>query len=96
MTIEVTPIDDAPEVVTPIEDLLVDEDIENQVIDTTELFVDSEEDEITLEIFANSNEELLTATLEGTLLTIDFSIMLMVRLQSLFEQRVMNCLQILY
>ncbi|MDJ0532980.1 MAG: S8 family serine peptidase [Xenococcaceae cyanobacterium MO_207.B15] len=71
-TVTVNPIDDAPIVANPIADLTVDEDAENQIIDLSNVFRDVDEDVITLTVSNNSNSQLVTTTLDGNNLTLDF------------------------
>ena len=67
-------VDDPPVVSNPIADVVVDEDSENTVIDLTDLFsdVDNENSEIALTLAGNSNESLVTASIEANQITLDY------------------------
>ena len=66
------PIDNPPIVVNPIADVTVLEDAENQTIDLSNVFEDIDSDNIKLTIANNSNSELVTLSLEGNDLILDF------------------------
>ena len=73
-TITIENIDDAPVVSNPLADLEVDEDAENSAIALSDTFSDADNDDsaIVKTVLTNSNEELVTATLEGDNLTLDY------------------------
>ena len=74
-TATANPVNDAPTVANPIADVAVDEDAADTVIDLTGAFADvdiaTNGDTLTLST-TNSNTTLLTATLVGTGLTLDY------------------------
>ena len=74
-TVTVNPVNDAPTVATPIADVTVDEDAQNTVIDLSSVFGDvdiaTNGDALTLSV-TNNNPALVTATLAGTSLTLDY------------------------
>ncbi|NEP79779.1 MAG: hypothetical protein F6K39_17360, partial [Okeania sp. SIO3B3] len=63
--------DKPPVVELPIEDVTVNEDAANEEIDLSNHFSDSDS-ELTYEVASNSNEGLVTSTLRGDKLTLDF------------------------
>ena len=65
-------IDRLPEVANPIADIAVDEDAANETIDLSNVFSDPDGDAITLAIQNNNNSELVTTTLDGNNLILDF------------------------
>jgi Ca2+-binding RTX toxin-like protein len=66
-------IPDRPPVVnTPIEDVIVNEDAPNTVIDLSNVFTDPDGEAIALSIFVNNNTDLVTATIEGNNLILDY------------------------
>ena len=67
-------VDDAPVVQNELADLIVDEDADNSVIDLSNIFTDIDNDDSAIEksVLANTNEELVTATIEGNNLTLDY------------------------
>ncbi|VEP17726.1 putative Furin [Hyella patelloides LEGE 07179] len=67
------PVDSPPTVVTPIADLTVTEDDANQTIDLSDVFQDADGDEITIAVGANSNDRLVSTTIEDDSLTLDFA-----------------------
>lgn len=64
-------LDASPEVVNPINDFIFSEDLDNQTIDLSDIFVDPDGDEITFSVESNSNEELVTAVLDGSNLNLE-------------------------
>lgn len=66
------PVDKAPYVKNPIADISVDENSDSRIIDLNGVFADDEDDEITYSIVSNSNEDLISASLNGNNLNIDF------------------------
>jgi hypothetical protein len=71
-TVNVNPVDDLPVVQNAIADVNVDEDAPNTVIDLSNVFTDLDGDAIALSVFNNSNDSLVTATLDGNNLTLDY------------------------
>jgi RHS repeat-associated protein len=72
VTLTVNPINDAPVVQNAIAPVTVDEDAPNTVIDISNVFTDVDGDAIALSIFANNNTGLVTATLDGNNLILDY------------------------
>lgn len=72
--ITVTPEDDGPRIQTPIQDIAVDEDASNTTINLSEVFIDidSENAGIIQTIQANSNSDLVIASIAGNTLTLDY------------------------
>ncbi len=72
--VKVNPVDDLPAVKHALDDVTVDEDAKDTVIDLSNLFtdIDNDDSEIALSIADNSNESLVTATIEGQNLTLDY------------------------
>ena len=75
--VEVTPVNDAPVVVNPIDDIVVDEDAADISIDLTQVFSDVDiapsGDSLTITVGANDNPGLVSATIDGNNLVIGFS-----------------------
>lgn len=73
----ITPINDNPFVVAPIADVQVVQDAPNTVIDLSSVFDDvdilTNGDILTLTVAGNTNPTLLTASLMGTTLTLDYA-----------------------
>ena len=67
-------VDDAPVVKNAIADVTVDEDADNTVIDLSNVFTDVDNDDsgISLAVSNNPNESLVTATIDGNNLTLDY------------------------
>ncbi len=67
-------VDDPPFVANEIANVTVDEDADDSVIDLSDVFsdVDNDNDAITKTISTNSNEDLVTATIDGDNLTLDY------------------------
>ncbi len=72
--VTVNPVDDLPVVKNALGNVFVKEDSNNTVIDLSNLFsdVDNEDSAIALSIFDNSNDSLVTATIEDKKLTLDY------------------------
>lgn len=74
-TVIVNPVNDAPIVAAPRADVVVDEDASDTVVDLAGVFTDvdilSNADVLTLMV-TNSNSSLVSATLVGTTLTLDY------------------------
>ena len=60
-----------PEVVNPITDLIIPEELGNQILDLSNVFLDPDGDQITFSVESNSNAELVTAVLDGSNLNLD-------------------------
>ena len=71
-TVTIDAVDDAPVVSNQIEDVTVDENADDSVIDLSNVFSDAEGDDITFSIAENTNSTLVTPTLDGSNLTLDF------------------------
>jgi len=71
VTLTINPVDDAP-AAAPIADVVADEDAVAVTIDLAMVFVDPEGDALAYAVDANSNPVLVSATLDGTVLTLDF------------------------
>lgn len=74
VTVNVTPVDDAPTVANPVADLTATENDPDTIIDLFSVFTDIDNDDaaITKTVLTNSNESLLTATIVGDKLTLDY------------------------
>lgn len=74
MTINVTGNDDPLIVKNPIADLIVDEDAENVIFELSDVFTDPDNHDslITISVYKNTNEELLTASIKNDSLILDF------------------------
>jgi subtilase family serine protease/protocatechuate 3,4-dioxygenase beta subunit len=70
--VTVNPVDDAPVVQNAIADIIVDEDADNTIIDLTNVFSDVDSPVIVKSVFANSNPTLVTATIDGNHLILDY------------------------
>ena len=66
--------DNPPTVANPIADVIVDEDASDTIIDLSNLFTDSDNDRnaIVKTVLVNSNGELVTSTIVGNILTLDY------------------------
>ena len=62
-----------PTVVAPIDDFSVTGNGEDRTIDLSSVFEDRDEDEITVTVASNSNDELVAATVEDNNLVLDFT-----------------------
>ena len=67
------PEDNPPTVVTPIEDISFTETGEDRTIDLSNVFNDADDDEIAIAVASNSNNELVTASIEENNLVLDFA-----------------------
>ncbi len=72
--VTVNAVNDPPTVVNPIADVTVDEDAANTVINLTNVFTDVDNDPalITKTVQSNSNPTLVSATINGNTLTLDY------------------------
>ena len=72
--VTVNAFDDAPVVKNVLADLTVDEDVNNTVIDLSNLFtdIDNDDDAINLAVLNNSNPSLVTTAINGNNLTLDY------------------------
>ncbi|KPA14543.1 hypothetical protein MHK_005257, partial [Candidatus Magnetomorum sp. HK-1] len=70
----VTPVDDPPEIISPIANVSVNEDSANNTIDLTGVFSDVDNDNaaITKTIQSNSNPGLVNASIADNILTLDY------------------------
>ena len=73
-TIAVNAVDDAPTVANAIADFAVTEDASNSTIDLTNTFtdVDNNDSDITKAILSNGNTSLVSASISGNTLTLDY------------------------
>ena len=72
-TITVTGVNDAPEVVNPIQDRTVNEDAPETLIELfPAVFADVDDSSLTLTVTGNDNTGLVDATVTGTQLTLDY------------------------
>ena len=71
--VTVNAVNDLPTVVTPINDVTVDENADNTVIDLSGVFADVEDQNLTFSVYSNSNGQLLNATIDGDSLTLDYA-----------------------
>lgn len=65
--------DNPPTVINPIADLTITENDNPQIIDLSNVFQDADQDEIAIAIQANTNDNLVSATIEQDLLTLNFA-----------------------
>lgn len=73
VTITVSPVNDAPEVANPVGQVSVVEDAPNTLIELFPgVFRDADNTSLTLTVTANSNSALVAATINGTLLSLDY------------------------
>ena len=72
VTINITPVNDCPEVASPIADFTAMEDDPDDVFDLSNLFADAENDVLNITSINNANTALLTATLNTNTLTLDY------------------------
>jgi len=72
VSVNITPVDDAPTVANPIADVSVNEDADNTIIDLTNIFSDIDNAAITKTVSANSNTTLVSTNLSGNTLTLDY------------------------
>ena len=71
VTITIAPLNDAPVVSSPLPDVTVDEDALSATVDLSTAFTDAEGDPLSYTV-QSSNPALVAATVEGTILTLDF------------------------
>ena len=72
VTINITPVNDCPNVINPIADFTAIEDDPDDVFDLSNLFADAENDVLNITSINNANTSLLTATLNTNTLTLDY------------------------
>jgi hypothetical protein len=76
VTIDVTPLNDAPTLVTPLADVTVDEDAPDTNVDVSAAFADADTstnaDSLTFNVVSNSNPGLVVGTFSGAILTLDY------------------------
>ena len=74
VTVNVTAVDDAPTVSSAISDVTVNEDASNSTIALNSVFtdVDNSDDDISKSAQANSNSDLVSVSISGNTLTLDF------------------------
>ncbi|MGB5593438.1 MAG: tandem-95 repeat protein, partial [Crocosphaera sp.] len=72
VSLTITPVDDLPILANPIDDIIVQENDSNTVIELGDVFSDVDGDVIVKSLVSNSNENLLTATVEGNSLILDY------------------------
>ncbi|MEA5536850.1 S8 family serine peptidase [Crocosphaera sp. XPORK-15E] len=72
VNITINPVDDTPIVTNPISHVTVNEDAANTLIDLINVFSDVDGDIIVKSILTNSNNGLVTATLNNNQLTLDY------------------------
>ncbi len=74
IVVKVNPIDDAPTVANAISDLTVNEEASNSEIDLSLVFTDIDNDdaEITPTVLSNNNTALVTTSISGQTLTLDY------------------------
>ena len=64
--------DNPPVIANPIANVVVDEDADDTIISLENLAVDEDGDLITYSVFKNTNKEIVTATIVGTELTLNY------------------------
>ncbi|MGB5771797.1 MAG: Ig-like domain-containing protein, partial [Crocosphaera sp.] len=72
VSLTITPVDDLPILANPIDDIIVQENDPNTVINLADVFSDADGDVIVKSLVSNSNENLLTATVDGDSLILDY------------------------
>lgn len=74
VTVNVTAVDDAPTVSSALSDITVNEDASNYTTALNSVFsdVDNNDDDISKSLQTNSNTDLLSASISGNTLTLDF------------------------
>ena len=72
VTINITPVNDCPDVINPIADFTAMEDDPDTVLDLSNTFGDVDNAMITITNVSNANTALLTATLNTNTLTLDY------------------------
>ena len=72
--VNITPVDDGPEVINGIADISVEEDAPDFIVSLANVYndVDDDNDSIDKIVQANSNPDLVIATINGNTLTLDF------------------------
>ncbi|MCP4366195.1 MAG: hypothetical protein GY800_12985, partial [Planctomycetes bacterium] len=75
-TVTVNAVDDPPTVASPLPDVTVDEDSADTVISLENVFTDVDNDDtaIVISVQSNTGEQLLSASLTGTVLTLDYQV----------------------
>ena len=72
-TVTVNPIDDSPEIATPLSDVVANEDDADTTFNLSDLFTDVDNDDATIvKSVQNSNTNLLSATISGNTLTLSY------------------------
>ncbi len=76
LTISINPVNESPTVANPISDFTVLEDADNTVLDLSNVFddIDSDNDSIIKTVFSNSNSSLVTTTMNGDDLILDYQL----------------------
>ncbi|MDM8521783.1 Ig-like domain-containing protein [Desulfococcaceae bacterium HSG8] len=72
LSITVTAVDDPPALSTPAEDVTVDEDAAPTTVNLSSVFTDPDDPVIEKSVLSNSNPALVSATLEGDTLTLEY------------------------
>lgn len=72
LNIQVSPVNDAPEVQTPLADITVDMNAPNEKVDISKVFTDIDGDILTLSIDDNTNPGLVSGTITNQQLTLSF------------------------
>jgi hypothetical protein len=72
--LKVNPVDDGPEIKTPLADITVVEDASNTTVDLATTFtdIDNDDNEIQKSVYSNSNASLVTATITGNSLVLNY------------------------
>jgi len=73
-TVTVNPVDDQPEILTPISNVVVDEDASDTIIDLSSVFTDRDNDDasIVIQLQSNDNQTLVTTNLSNNNLTLSY------------------------
>ncbi|ELS04778.1 hypothetical protein Xen7305DRAFT_00045140 [Xenococcus sp. PCC 7305] len=66
-------IDASPEVSNPIPDVILPENLDSYLVDLSDVFLDPDDDEITLSVQNNSNIDLLDPVIDGSDLNLNFA-----------------------
>jgi hypothetical protein len=74
LIVTVIQVDKAPYVIDPIENISVDKGSPDQIIDLKTVFADDDPDDVLIfTVTSNTNDQVVTATITGSDLTLDFS-----------------------